>query len=98
MSAIRLPSCVENCQIFYLGHRKHFRNMSAISRLHYKDIYFLERDKKSTAKLRCLTFRLRYLDIEIRIIYRFVFFRVVVCQLVCALQIVIVVILIVIII
>ena len=24
MSAVRLPSCLENCQIFYLGLRKHF--------------------------------------------------------------------------
>ena len=24
MSAVRLPSCFENCQIFYLGLRKHF--------------------------------------------------------------------------
>ena len=24
MNAVRLPSCFENCQIFYLGLRKHF--------------------------------------------------------------------------
>ena len=58
MSAIRLPSCVENCQIFYLGHRKHFRNMSAISRLHYKDIYFFRKGQKKHRKIAVLCYKI----------------------------------------
>lgn len=31
MSAVRLPSCIENCQIFYLGLRKHFQYVATHS-------------------------------------------------------------------